>query len=224
MHYVVKRGFGVGHPLVLEYCSNPSADFHSLVADQLSIERFKAKTINLGLCYGMGVQKLADQLGLGDLLPHAEALLNQYHTEFPFIKEIRRVCEKIAKEHGAIKTLSGRRCRFPLWEPAGMRGVKALPEEEARQKWPSARLTRAMAWKALNRLIQGSASDQNKCALLAACRAGIDVKISIHDEITASGDEDTRRRLVECMEGAVELNVPTPVTSGVGANWGDTQK
>ena len=104
-----------------------------------------------------------------------------------------------------------------------MRGVTALPYEEALSKWQSANLVRGSTYKALHRLLQGSAADQNKYALLAACNAGIDVKISIHDEITASGDESTMHALVECMENAVELNVPTPVTAAMGETWGDTK-
>ena len=221
MHYVCKRDFGCGHPLVEAYRSDPEADFHGLVADQMDIGRFKAKTLNLGMTYGMGKAKLAAQLGLSE--SDAELVLNNYHTQFPFIREIKRLCESRATEHGFIATLSGRRCRFDKWEPRGMRGVTALPYEEALTKWPSAKLTRGFTYKALNRLIQGSAADQNKYALLAACKAGIDVKISIHDEITASGDEQTMEALVQCMEEATDLNVPTPVTAAMGETWGDTK-
>lgn len=221
MHYVIKRGLGEGHPLVIAYQQDPGADFHKLVADQLGVSRFLAKTINLGMTYGMGRAKLAAQLGLS--LADAELKLNAYHNMFPFVRQIKKTCEDMAAKHGVIATLSGRRCRFEKYEPYNVRGVAALSHNEALKKWPRQNIRRAYTYKALNRLIQGSAADQQKMALLAACEAGVDVKISIHDEITASGDEDTMRTLVQCMENAVELNVPTPVNASMGKTWGETK-
>jgi DNA polymerase I-like protein with 3'-5' exonuclease and polymerase domains len=221
MHYVVKRGLGEGHPLVVAYQQDPGADFHQLVAEQLGVSRFLAKTINLGMTYGMGKAKLAAQLGLS--MAEAELKLNDYHNTFPFVRQIKKMCEDMASKHGVIATLSGRRCRFEKYEPYNVRGVTALPHDEALKKWPRQNIRRAYTYKALNRLIQGSAADQNKMALLAACEAGVDVKISIHDEITASGDEGTMATLMKCMEEAVELNVPTPVDAAMGSTWGETK-
>lgn len=221
MHYVIKCGFGEGHPLVDAYREDPSADFHGLVAEQLKVSRFLAKTINLGMTYGMGKAKLAAQLGLS--LSDAELSLNQYHSEFPFVRQLKKFCEERVKSKGAVSTLAGRMCRFPLFEPRSPSRFTPLPLLEATKKWPSMDLRRSFVYRSLNRLIQGGAADQNKIALLAACEAGIDVKISIHDEIAASGDESTMKDLAECMENAVELNVPTPVDSSMGDTWGDTK-
>jgi len=222
MHYVVKRDFAPDHPLVREYTTNPDADFHALVSEQLNISRFQAKTINLGIMYGMGKAKLAAQLGVNQ--SDAELILNKYHTQFPFVRQLKKLCESIAKKTGEIGTLAGRRCRFNRFSPRGQYGVAALPMEEALKKWPRLELERAYTYRALNRLIQGSASDQCKIALTKLHEQGIVPKITIHDEVCASGDEDTMRTIIDCMENAVETKVPFKVEASMGDTWGGIAK
>ena len=85
-------------------------------------------------------------------------------------------------------------------------------------------LHRAYVYRSLNRLIQGSAADQNKMALLAVYDKGIVPKITIHDEICVSGDESTRDIVVECMENAIDMHVPFTVESSLGDTWGGVKK
>ena len=59
-------------------------DFHTMVAEMAKIPRKQAKTINLGLIYGMGVNKLSDQLDIG--VDEAKDLIKQYHERVPFVK------------------------------------------------------------------------------------------------------------------------------------------
>ena len=79
-------------------------------------------------------------------------------------------------------------------------------------------------YRALNRLIQGSAADQNKLALLSVYSKGIIPKITIHDEICVSGDEETQATVVSCMENAIDLHVPFKVESSIGDTWGGVEK
>ena len=222
MHYVVKRGFDPSNPLVVEYSKNPDADFHQLVSDQLGISRFQAKTINLGIMYGMGKAKLAAQLGTDQ--PSAELILNKYHNQFPFVRQLKKLCEKTAQHHGEISTLLGRRCRFNRFSPRGQYGVAALPLEEAQKKWSRLELERAYTYRALNRLIQGSAADQCKAAMASLRSKGIVPKITIHDEICASGDEETLKEIIDSMENAVEMQVPFKVDASMGDTWGSIAK
>lgn len=222
MHYVVKRNFAPDHPLVKEYSQNPDADFHQLVSEQLGVSRFQAKTINLGIMYGMGKAKLAVELGVD--LAEAELVLNKYHNQFPFVRQLKKLCEQTAQQQGEIATLLGRRCRFNHFSPRGQYGVAALPLEEAQKKWSRLELERAYTYRSLNRLIQGGASDQIKSALANLCDKGIVPKITIHDEVCASGNEDTMREIVDSMENAVTMQVPFKVEASKGKTWGSIAK
>ena len=85
-------------------------DFHKIVADMAEIPRSQAKTINLGLFYGMGKAKLQAQLGVSK--EKTEELLGKYNTEVPFVKQLLKRVMSRADERGQIRTLLGRLCRF----------------------------------------------------------------------------------------------------------------
>lgn len=222
MHFIAKRGFDDDHPLVKEYVSNPDADFHALVADMMGVKRFTAKTLNLGLMYGMGVRKLSDQLGLQQ--DEGKELLEKYHAEFPFVKKIRDLCSEKATRFQALATLAGRKCRFTHWEPTTFGLGMPLLKDAALKKWPNQPLKVAWTYKSLNRLIQGSAADQNKAALVKVYAAGITPLISIHDEICASGTPDTMETITRCMREAIPLKVPVKVDSQIAPDWGAIPK
>ena len=142
--------------------NDKNADFHQIVADMAKIPRKQAKNINLGLSYGMGKEKLIRELGLDDA--EAQTLLAQYHEKVPFIRGIQDHCTRVASHRGYIKTLAGRKCHFDLWEHKYDKSVP-LPLEEAQIKYGDT-LKRSFTYKALNRLIQGSAADMTKLAML----------------------------------------------------------
>jgi len=210
--------------MVEAYRENPDTDFHQMVADMAGIGRKQAKTIGLGLMYGMGKAKLAAQLDLD--LEEAGELIQTFHTKVPFLKgTVNAVMRRI--EHpasgGAIRTLLGRKCRFPLWEPMQWGLNKALPYEEAAAKY-GPRIKRAMTYKGLNRLIQGSAADQTKKAMLELHRAGYRVLLQVHDEVVISVDKkEDAIEASKIMAQAVELEVPSRCDVEVGPNWGEAK-
>ena len=145
------------------YKETPDADFHQLVADMANIPRRQAKTINLGMFYGLGKMKLQKELNLDR--EEAKELLAKYHSRVPFVKGLADMVSSRASRYGQIRTILGRRCRFNLWEPNSFGYKKPLKYEEAHKEYgPSIR--RAFTYKALNKLIQGSAADQTKKAML----------------------------------------------------------
>jgi DNA polymerase I-like protein with 3'-5' exonuclease and polymerase domains len=101
------------------------------------------------------------------------------------------------------------------------------PDAEAAYfaKYPTAKtakIRRAMTYKALNKLIQGSAADMTKKAMLDLYEEGIIPHIQIHDELDISvRDEQQAARIVEIMENAVTLAVPNKVDYESGNTWGD---
>jgi DNA polymerase I-like protein with 3'-5' exonuclease and polymerase domains len=218
VHYAgLQNLYGVD--AVLDAYKAGDADFHHIVADMAKIPRLQAKTINLGLFYGMGKNKLQAELGVSK--DKADELFRQYHDKVPFVKQLMDSVMRRAQDSGRIRTLLGRLCRFHLWEPAQFGIHKALPHEEAlREHGPGIR--RAYTYKALNKLIQGSAADMTKKAMINLYKEGIIPHIQVHDELDISVKDDKQaKQIVQIMETAVDLEVPNKVDYESGKNWGD---
>jgi len=217
VHYAsLQNLYGVGE--VLDAYKEGNADFHAIVADMANIPRKQAKTINLGLFYGMGKNKLQAELGVNK--ERADELFKQYHDKVPFVKQLMDSVMKRAQDSGRIRTLLGRLCRFHLWEPNQFGIHKSLPHEEAlREHGPGIR--RAYTYKALNKLIQGSAADMTKKAMIELYKEKIIPHIQVHDELDVSVKDDKEaKKIVKIMESAVELEVPNKVDYESGENWG----
>jgi DNA polymerase I-like protein with 3'-5' exonuclease and polymerase domains len=195
------------------------ADFHTIVAKMADIPRTQAKTINLGLFYGMGKAKLQAELGVSK--EKAEELFSIYHSRVPFVKTLMKSVSNRAQHRGQIRTLGGRLCRFHLWEPNSFGMHKALPFNEAVQEHGPG-IRRAYTYKALNKLIQGSAADMTKKSMLELYKQGIIPHIQIHDELDISVESDKQaKQITEIMESAVDLEIPNKVDYESGKNWGD---
>ena len=195
------------------------ADFHTIVAKMAQIPRTQAKTINLGLFYGMGKAKLQAELGVSK--EKAEELFSIYHSRVPFVKTLMKSVSNRAQHRGQIRTLGGRLCRFHLWEPNSFGMHKALPFEQAVQEHGPG-IRRAYTYKALNKLIQGSAADMTKKSMLELYKEKIIPHIQIHDELDISVESDKQaKRIKEVMESAVDLEIPNKVDYESGKNWGD---
>ena len=230
VHYAHVYGKARGIPLqgakdfVQKYNDDPDTDFHTMVADMAGIGRKQAKTINLGMMYGMGVNKLADQLDIP--VEEAKSLINQYHDRVPFVKGLmtgvmNRLNEKDAS--GSIRSILGRKCRFDLWEPDSFAMHKALPYRDAVKEYgDTTRLKRAFTYKALNRLIQASAADMTKQAMVNVYKTGRIPLIQVHDEIAMSvKDKNEALEIAKIMESAVPLEVPNKCDVEIGPSWGE---
>jgi len=230
VHYAHVYGKARGIPLqgakdfVQKYNDDPDTDFHTMVAEMAGIGRKQAKTINLGMMYGMGVNKLADQLDIP--VEEAKSLINQYHDRVPFVKGLmngvmNRLNEKDAS--GSIRSILGRKCRFDLWEPDSFAMHKALPYREAIKEYgDTTRLKRAFTYKALNRLIQASAADMTKQAMVNIYKMGRIPLVQVHDEIAMSvKDKNEALEIANIMESAVPLEVPNKCDVEIGPSWGE---
>ena len=215
VHYAALQNlYGVNE--VLDSYNEGDADFHTIVADMAEIPRTQAKTINLGLFYGMGKNKLQAELGVSK--EKAEDLFKQYHNKVPFVKQLMDNVMYRAQDSGKIRTLLGRLCRFHLWEPNQFGIHKALPHDAALLEHGPG-IKRAYTYKALNKLIQGSAADMTKKAMLELYKEGIVPHIQVHDELDISVDGNADK-IKEIMESAVSLEVPNKVDYEFGPNWG----
>jgi DNA polymerase I-like protein with 3'-5' exonuclease and polymerase domains len=195
-----------------------------MVADMAGIDRKSAKTIGLGLMYGMGKAKMANSLGLE--IEEADDLIKKFHLNVPFLRgTVNAVMKRIdhPAANGTIRTLLGRKCRFQLWEPQEWGVNKALPREQAVIEYGQ-RIKRAYTYKGLNRLIQGSAADQTKAAMIALANAGHHVLLQVHDEIALSvSDKKQAEEAAQIMIDAVRLEVPSKVDVEIGPSWGEAK-
>ena len=218
VHYAALYKLPSVYDVVDSYSTDSSADFHQTVADMADIPRSQAKTINLGLFYGMGKAKLQAELGVTK--DKAADLFNTYHSRVPFVKQLMEKASNRAQDRGQIRTLLGRLCRFHLWEPNQFGIHKALPHEAALQEHGPG-IRRAYTYKALNRLIQGSAADMTKKAMVELHKEGITPHIQVHDELDISVVNPLEAaKIKDIMESAVELEVPNKVDYESGPNWG----
>ncbi len=250
-HYALKFSLPSVNKIADSYETDPSTDFHKIVAEMAKIPRSQAKTINLGLFYGMGKAKLQGELGVSK--EKSEELFTKYHSEAPFVKQLMNKVMKASEARGQIKTLLGRRCRFPKYEPV-LRGadwgtyvppedhermlelqemgphikdfegnvVKDKDGKPKRNYWHQNATRRAFTYKALNKLIQGSAADMTKKAMVDLYKEGLIGHIQIHDELDFSIEsEEQAKKIKDIMENAVDLEVPNKVDYESGPNWGE---
>jgi len=207
---------------VIDMYHEGNADFHQMVADLADITRKEAKTVNLGIMYGMGRKKLAGVMDIDEI--EAKALLEKYHERVPFVKGIADLAADTASKNGSIRTWLGRKCRFDMWEPRSFGFNKAMKLEEAIKEYGGkGMIRRAFTYKALNKLIQGSSADQTKKAMVDCHAEGLTPMLTVHDELCFSVEsQEQSDKIVEIMSTCVpDLKVPFEVDAELGKNWGE---
>ena len=217
------------------YWDNPDLDNHAFMAELTGLPRKYAKNIYLGLCYGEGGAKLSHDLGLpsrwalvvkknwmhfetheeamaerrkiGDgrvfevAGTDAQAVLDKFDERAPFIRLLAKSAEARAKSKGFITTIGGRHLHFPEKQDGGF-------------DWTH---------KALNRLIQGSAADQTKKALVALDAAGHYLQLQVHDEMDGSvEDKQEADQIAQIMRDIIPAKVPFKVDVELGPSWGES--
>jgi DNA polymerase I-like protein with 3'-5' exonuclease and polymerase domains len=214
---------------IVEEYHKGDVDLHQMVADIAGISRKQAKAVNLGIMYGMGVTKLAAQLDIS--VEEAKRIMSEHKEKVPFVKQLAEVASKRAETQGQIRTVLGRLCRFHLWEPTSFGYNKPLPLEEAKKEYGNINnLKRAFSYKALNKLIQGSAADQTKKAMADCYAEGLIPLLTVHDELCFSVENEAQSaRIKEIMETGVPLRIPSkvdddiPALRGLPNNWGEVE-
>jgi DNA polymerase I-like protein with 3'-5' exonuclease and polymerase domains len=224
VHFAASMPDNLRHPMVdtiVEEYHKGDVDLHQMVADMAGISRKEAKTVNLGIMYGMGVGKLANQLSITD--DEAKGLLETHRQKVPFVKQLASIATQQGSTKGQIRTLLGRKCRFHLWEPRSFGYNKPLPHDQAQAEYGMG-IRRAFTYKALNKLIQGSAADQTKQAMADCYKEGLLPLLTVHDELCFSIESDEQAaRIKDIMENGLNdvLLVPSRVDQELGDNWGE---
>ena len=249
VHYALKLNLYGTETLEKEF-NKEDADFHQIVADMAQIPRIMAKTINLGLFYGMGKMKLQNELNLTK--EKANKLFLEYHAKVPFVKQLSQALINFAEVHKILFTLGDRFCRFNKWETRDREWdndlnkytqVAILTEDDAKIAYKAELLTKfkdniadnymkdfenyykpAFTYKALNRLIQGGAADMTKTAMVKLYEQGILPHIQIHDELCISIKDDKQAEdIKKTMETALPLLINNKVSYKKGKNWGSAK-
>lgn len=185
--------------LIKRFCEDRDVDFHQMVAELCRIKRKPAKNINFGKLFGMGREKMARELGLSQ--EEADKLFNQYNDMFPETRTLMEQTMSLAKNRGYVRTLLGRRARFPEGE---------------------------RLHSALNRVIQGSAADILKLKLLEIYnnRKFFDIYkllFTVHDDINLATQNLRKVRYIkECLEAPIKglpIRVPILWDADIGPNW-----
>ncbi len=178
-------------------------------ADITRDERGNAKTINFGLIYGMGPQKLSQELGIS--LTEAKEFIAKYFEKLGVLRDFYDSVVETGREKGYVTTLSGRRRLMPELHS----GNPQIISQARRQ--------------AINTVIQGSAADIIKMAMIkvadnsAIAHLGGRLILQIHDELLVEGPEESieeiGKLLQEDMQLVTSLAVPLKVDLGLGKNW-----
>ena len=213
---------------------DPTTDYHDMTRELVHrqtgqlLDRKPIKTINFGLIYGMGVDKLAASLGLS--AAKGKELFAAYHKGAPFAKATMDLCAKEALDTGVIATILNRKSRFDLWEPSRWGDeTTAMPYAQAIMRYGQIR--RAYTHKALNRRLQGSAADMMKLAMLRCYTGGVFdhtgiPRLTVHDELDFSdpgGRGEAFREMRHIMETVMPLRVPILAACDAGPDWGHVE-
>lgn len=238
-HFAALMNFPGARDMAKEYHDNPNLDNHAMMAELTGIDRYPAKTIYLGLCYGEGgahfcgqlnlptrwacawgnwddhkieyfetqteADALHDELGEGFVWRAAglegQAILDKFDERAPFIRKVAAAAKKRANSRGYVITILGRQLHFT--------------KEGKKYAWTH---------KAFNRVIQGSAADQMKKALVEIDAAGHWMMLQVHDEADNSvSGRSEGERIAKIMRDTLPALVPFKVDVEIGKSWGEAK-
>ncbi len=191
-----------------------AANINNLPMDQVTDKmRSRAKTINFGIVYGMGVRQLAQSTGMN--LAEAQKFYREYFNDFPEIKKYIEHLKNETKKTGYAETMLGRKRFFDLESIRGNGFLEAQMERMA-----------------VNAVIQGTDADIVKLAMTAVHKELDPRKIrpilQIHDELLYEVADDMIKKAVprirRIMEGVYKLAVPLSVDVKIGKSWGSLSK
>jgi len=198
-HYAIGAGSDIYR---MKYNTIPGYDMHVENAKLAGCDRSKAKTIGLGVLFGMGATKMAQNLGVGE--KKGMVIIDKFHEVNPSFKQTSYHVSNVAKSRHWIKTIMGRRKRFPKGEGA---------------------------YRGLNFLTQGNSADLGKVTIVEAYEAGLLDKMTFHlwlyDEFNLSvkpGDEYLVKQFQEIAETCIKFKVKMQLDIEKGPNWGEVVK
>jgi len=233
VHYASLRRLPGSQNVVDKYINDRGTDYHRVTSELTGLPRNLAKSINFGIVYGLGLPALCEQLGIG--IDEGEKILLQYHRELPFVKPLYQQVMNRAREMGEIKTLGGRKRRFNVWQKGNsyLRETEIVDWDTTNDRPRGYGWQRAFVHKALNALLQGSAADIMKTAMVQILEDGLldalgTPHLTVHDELDGSLPRTAEAKealdeLMHIMETCVTLEIPLLADLNVAESWGRTK-
>jgi DNA polymerase I-like protein with 3'-5' exonuclease and polymerase domains len=241
VHFAYKAGIRGSKDAVAQFRTNPRTDYHQMVADFSGLKRDRAKTLNLGLAYGMKQAKMARALGLPTQWMRLEKVNGSRTNWIPIsMSEINYWKHTVGQQ---CVEVAGNEAKEILkkWKEGAPFLVGLFDECEdiakergyictllkRRCRFPNEGLIWIDTYKAMNRLCQSSSADQTKKAMSLLKAEKIPIRLTLHDELLFSISKSNRNitgRIAEIMEHAVELVIPSVVDVKFGATWGAIPK
>jgi DNA polymerase I-like protein with 3'-5' exonuclease and polymerase domains len=200
-------------------CENylTGGDVYTTIGDTMGVDRKAGKVLVLAISYGVGPDKIASSIGC--TLKEAKDLLNRFEQKFSSIEKYKAKVIRQAKQSGPIpfvETMFGRR--------------RYIPELNSKEFSLLGRAER----QAFNTIIQGSAADLMKLALVRAHSCFLDepdvnLILTVHDELVTICPEDKATEVAEAirtsMEGITLKQVTVPLIAEVHVvdKWGEAK-
>jgi DNA polymerase I-like protein with 3'-5' exonuclease and polymerase domains len=191
-------------------------DVYTTIGNTVGLDRKAGKVLVLAMSYGVGPDKIASSLGLK--VPEAKKLLNDFMEQFHDIDKYKARVIRRARELDVpyVETIFGRR--------------RYLPDLKSKEQGLKARAER----QAFNTVIQGSAADIMKLAIVRAHSCFVDepdvnVLLTVHDELVTVAREDlaeeTAEAIRDSMEGIIlkEITVPLIADVKIVNKWGEAK-
>lgn len=221
LHFASVLGLQGTSTLVEAYKQDASTDCYQLLVNATGLKRSPCKILFLGRIYGMGDGKMCASMGYptkqdenGRLRagPEGQEVINLFNTHVRWARELSWAVQDVAKKRGFIWTYGRRRARYHA-------GDAAHPYVDPKTTFP------VSPHKMLNKLIQGSAADQTKQAMVAIAKAGLAhvLRVPVHDELglaVTPSRVDEGREAVRLMIETSPLAVPNKVDTAIGPSWG----
>ena len=191
-------------------------DIHTATAiklfgkEEAQKKRAIAKSINFGILYGMGANKLSQEIGVS--IPQAKEIIKNYFDTFPTVRSFLETIQSRVKKDGYVTTLLGRKRFFDYNLANGMQKAAILRES-------------------VNTVFQGSAADLIKLSMLQISktieqnRLNCNMLLQIHDELIFEIQEDVATKLsqefADIMSNIYKLEVPLECSVAIGDSWGE---
>jgi len=188
-------------------------DIYTTIGNTMGVDRKAGKVLVLALAYGVGPDKIAREIGCS--LTEARDLLDNFGKKFPAIARYKR------------QVISDCRRQTPIpYVTTLLKRRRYLPDLRAKDQWTRAKAER----QAFNTMIQGSAADLIKVAMVRA-QAMIPVEssliLTVHDElVTITPDhlaEETMEAIRSAMEGINVLSIPLIADVKLVSRWGEAK-
>lgn len=188
-------------------------DIYTTIGDTMGVDRKAGKVLVLSLAYGVGPDKIATEIGCS--LPDAKKLLDSFAARFPSVSRYKKLVISESRRKSPVPYVS-----------TMLHRRRYLPDLRSKEMWKRARAER----QAFNTVIQGSAADLIKVAMIRAFHMIPDeasLVLTVHDElVTVTPDylaEETAEAIRSAMEGITALNVPVIADITIVQRWGEAK-